>query len=185
MSRGERPDRHWSSPAAADKNRSRSPGNVGSSEGDHLRAGWIASRNAGEILADLIEGLLGDHVDGHADGIGKSQRIGTAVTLYGDAVETEEDGAVIAPRICAHAQRVQGWPRQEIAEARHHRALEAAAQELGIELRRALKGLQRHIAREAVGDDDVDGPARNVVAFDEAMKAAGKRRLLQDRSSFA
>src|SRR5216684_1964657 len=73
-----------------------------------------------------------------------------AMALDADALQAEEDGAVVAPRIEPLAQLAQRACRQPIADARRQRILEGRAQELGIEPRRALCSLDRDVAGEAV-----------------------------------
>ena len=67
--------------------------------------------------------------------------------------------------------------------------LEHLAQQVADQLQRALPGLQRDVAGEAVGDDHVGGAGGDVVAFDEAVelraddswRAAPRRRRARGR----
>src|SRR5689334_12904761 len=101
------------------------------------------------------------------------------MAIYGNTIEPQEDRAVVAPRIRAHAQRIQRRARQDISQSRNQRSLDAALQEFGIELRRSLEGLERNVAGEAVGHDDVDRAAGDVVALDEAVELARLARGAQ------
>src|SRR6266852_2649023 len=140
---------------------------------------------SGDAVAYLVEEAVDLEVDGDADGVGEAMRIGAAMALDADALQAEEDGAVVAPRIEPLAPLVQRACRQPIADARRQRILEGRAQELGIEPRRALGSLDRDVAGEAVRHHHVDGPGADVVALDEAVKADGRTGAAQARARAA
>ena len=73
-------------------------------------------------------------------------------------------------------EQVERGLRQREAGLGPQRALERAAQQVGDEARGALGGLERDVAGETVGDDDVDLAARELVALGEAVEA--KRQII-------
>ncbi len=109
-------------PLAADRRRSRRPasGRPCQSAAD-LRAcrGCRRGRQRAKLVADLVEEAVGRHVDGDADGVGEAERVGAAMALHRDAVEAEEDGAVVAPRDRARSRSLFSARRaKQIADAR-------------------------------------------------------------------
>src|ERR1700730_9626128 len=139
-------------------------------------------RDAG---ADLVEEAVHLHVDADADGVGEADGVRAAMALHRDAVESEEDGAVVAPGIEPLTQLLERGRGKDIADACGQRMLERRAQELGEQPRRAFRGLQRDVAGEAVGDDDVDRAGGDVVPLDEAMEADGRAWVTQARGGYA
>ena len=93
------------------------------------------------------------------------------MALHDQAVEAEEDRAIVIVRIEMDLEQVERRPRQREAGLRPKRAREGAAQQVGDEARRALGGLERDVARKAVGDDHIDLAARQLVALGEAVEA--------------
>src|SRR5712692_3563311 len=125
---------------------------------------------AGDLLTNLIDEAVHDHIDSDADRIGEAERVGTAMALDRDAIEAKQHRTVVAPRIHALAHLLQGVGGEEIAYSGEDGMLEGGPQELAEEPRRAFRRLEGDIAGEAIGDDDIDGPGGNVVAFDEAVE---------------
>ena len=93
-------------------------------------AGAAGDRRASSIADRLVESV-GDHVDGDADRVGEADRVGAAMALHDDAVEPEQDGAVVAARIGPAADLLQRVARHEVAEPGDPRGPERAAQEFG------------------------------------------------------
>src|SRR5258708_8810553 len=120
------------------------------SEGGRLRLVHrrLQRVEAGDAVADVVEEAVDLEVDGDADGVGEAMRVRAAMALDADALQAEEDGAVVAPRIESLAQLAQRSRRQPIADARRQRILEGRAQVLGVEPRRALCALDPHVAGE-------------------------------------
>src|SRR5690348_2038026 len=100
----------------------------------------------GDAVADLVEEAVDLQVDGDADGVGEAVSVGTAMALDADALQTEEDGAVVAARIEAVAQLAQRVSRQPISQPRAECALEGRAQEVEGELDRPFGRLERNVA---------------------------------------
>src|SRR6185312_8751701 len=84
----------------------------------------------GDAVADLVEEAVDLEIDSDADGIGEAVCVGAAMTFDADALQSEEDGAVVAARVEAIAQLAQRVSRQPIAEPRAKRALERRTQEV-------------------------------------------------------
>ena len=108
---------------------------------------------------------------GDRDRVGDALVIGAAVALHHQPVEAEEDRAIVIIGVEVGLEQVERGLRQGEAGLRAQRRGEGAAQQVGDEARGALGGLQRDIARKAVGDDDVDIAARQFVALGEAVEA--------------
>ena len=130
----------------------------------------VTSSQPGQALDQLALVFVADHVDRHADGVGEAQRIRAAVALHADPVEAQEYAAIVAARIDPLAQLRPGAGGEQIADLGEGRGAEGVADELCVELGRALDRLQRDVAGEAVGDDDVDDAGTDVVALDEAVE---------------
>ena len=129
----------------------------------------------------MVVEAVHDHVHRDVDRMGKALRIGAAVRLHHHAVQSQHHRAVVAARIEPFAQPLEGRPHQQIGDARGQAAAEYLAQQIADELKRALAGLQRDVAGEAVGDHHVGGAGGDVVALDEADElrrdVAGAQRL--------
>ena len=63
-----------------------------------------------EVLADLAGDIVADHPGGDADGIGDALGVGAAVALHDQAVEAEEDGAVMVVRVEVDLEHVERRP---------------------------------------------------------------------------
>ena len=95
-----------------------------------------------------------------------------AVALHDDAVEPEEDRAVVVVGIEMVAQQLGRRARDQEADLRAqsncwNARLSRSATKRAVPFDR----LQRDVAREAVGHDHVDIAARELVALDEAVEA--------------
>ena len=149
--------------------------------------GGLVGESVGAEIVEVVADLPGDVVADHAArrrrmALATPFGVGAAVALHHQAVEAEEDRAIVVVGVEVDLQQVERGPRQREAGLRPKRALEGAAQQVGDEARRALGGLERDIAGEAVGDDDVDVAARQLVAFGEAVEAERQVvRLAQQR----
>ena len=96
------------------------------------------------------------------------------MALHDNAVEPEEDRAIVIVGIELNAQQVQRRLGKQEARLRSEAGGEGAAQQIGDEARRALHRLERDVARKAVGDDDVGLAAAESVALDEAVERQGQ-----------
>ena len=92
--------------------------------------------------------------------------------------EAEEDAAIGGARIELAAQHVERAAGDEAADAAQKRAPQRAAQEMRDQLGGAFGGLERDIAGEAVGHDDVDRAFGDIVAFDEAGELDRQRGIV-------
>src|SRR5579883_3494 len=157
------------------------------SEGGRLRLvqGSLQGVESADPVADLVEEAIDLHVDGDADRIGKAQRVGAAMALDADAVEPEEDRAVVAARIEPLAQLLERARGEEIADARHQRILKGGTQEVHEQACRSLAHFYGDVAGKAVGHDDVYRACSNVVAFDKAVKADRRAGIAQPRAGAA
>ena len=101
----------------------------------------------------------------------KAQRIGAAMALHDNAVQAQKHPAIVARGSSLLAKRCCSAPAAPIAR-RSGRTASASGRCAGNARRawRCLRRLQRDIAGEAVGDDDVDRAVGDVVAFDEAAE---------------
>src|SRR4051812_33970918 len=109
-----------------------------------------------EILNDLAGEVLAHHPRGDPDGVGDALVGGAAVAFHDEAVQSEEDGAIMVVRIEMVLEKLGGRARDEEADLRADGALEGAAKKVGDESGGALQRLEGDVAGEAVGDDDVD-----------------------------
>src|SRR5262245_33023821 len=90
------------------------------------------------------------------------------MALDGDAVESQERAAIEAPRIHAVLERAQAARSEEGADPRAPRTRQRLAY-VGRHLpRRTLRGLERHIAREALHHHHIGHALPDLVALDEA-----------------
>ena len=92
------------------------------------------------------------------------------MTFHHHAVESEKHAAVERARIELLAQRAQRAGGEDRAQPAEERALQRAPEIMRDELRGAFGGLQRHVAGEAVGDDNVDGTGADIVTLDKAAE---------------
>ena len=121
------------------------------------------------------------HVHRDVDRMGEALGVGAAVRLHHHAVQPQHHRAVVAARVEPLAQPIERGPQQQIGDLRGEAAAEHLAQQVADQLQRALAGLQRDVAGEAVGDHHVGGAGGDVVALDEADElrrdVAGAQRL--------
>ncbi|PAV68946.1 hypothetical protein WR25_16046 [Diploscapter pachys] len=108
-----------------------------------------------EVVGDAAREVGAHHLGGIADRGGDAAFVGAAVALHDDAVEAQEDRAIVIVGIEVVAQQLGRRTRDQEADLRADRAAERALEQIGDEARRPLGGLQRDIAGEAVADDDV------------------------------
>src|SRR5690348_2097455 len=125
----------------------------------------------GDAVANLVEETVDLEIDSDTDRIGEAVRVGAAMALDADSLQSQEDRAVVAARVEAVAQLAQRVCREPVAEPCRERALECGAQEVESQTHRPFRRLERDIAGEAVGYDHVDGTGADIVAFDEAVEA--------------
>ena len=112
--------------------------------------------------------------------MGEAERVGAAVALHHHAVQAEQDGAVVAARVHPLAQPVERRAGEQVAEAGGDGGGEDLAQEVAHQLERALAGLERDVAGEAVGHHHVHRAGGDVVALDEAVELRADVALAQD-----
>ena len=110
------------------------------------------------------------------DGETKRMTVGRAVALDDDAAQAQQARAVVAALIDARLNALRTGSRDEPREFGEEVAGELLAQVSGEHLRDALGGLQRHIADEAVADDDVGRALVDIVAFDVAVEVEARWR---------
>src|SRR6516165_9769195 len=119
-------------------------------------------------------------------GIGKTLCVGSAMTLDHDAPQSEQHPRIGFLRVQLVAQRPERLPCKQIAELRAHGTRERRAQEIVDLSCRSLGGLERNIAAETFGYDDVGGSLANAIAFDEAdIFKLGKVHRAQQLRGFA
>ncbi len=90
---------------------------------------------------------------------------------HGEAAQTEQVRAAVGVRIEAGAQPAGRRPDQqaaELASGRRGDLLAEGVEQLGD---RALQELQRQVAGESVGDDDVGRPPQQVAALGVALRS--------------
>src|SRR5207237_8452983 len=114
----------------------------------------------------LVENAVYLHVDGNADGIGKTERVGRAVALDRDPAQAKKYRAIVPPRVAAHAQLPERPASKQVTNSRRERVAEGCLQKLAEELGSSFGWLDGDVAGEHVGDYGRDGTARNVAAFD-------------------
>ena len=112
-----------------------------------------------EVVGNLPDDVVADHAARDRNGVGDTLRIGAAVALHHQAVQAEEDRAVVVVGVEMNLKQVERWLRKREACLLPQRALERAAQQIGDEARSALRRLQCDVAGEAVSHHNIDDPA--------------------------
>src|SRR5690606_36315611 len=137
----------------------------------HLSCGnlRIAGMEEVEIGFDAFKQPVAHHVVGEFDRGGKASGICPAVTFHNDAVETQEHAAIGAAHVHLFAKRIECTLGQHVAEPGHKRAAHGGPQIAGDLTGGALRSLERDVARESFGNDDIDRALADIVAFDEAV----------------
>ncbi len=125
---------------------------------------------ARELYPDLVQKAVHLHVDSDADRVGEAKSVGRAVAFDRDPVQTQEYSAVVAARIAAHPEFPECAARKQISDTRRERVTEGRLEKLAEQLDCSLRRLDGDVARKPVGDDDIDGPGRDIVAFDEPVE---------------
>jgi hypothetical protein len=122
-----------------------------------------------QLGADRRQIVAAGQVDADADGVAEALGGRAAVALHDDAVQAQQGAAVDGAGVDLLAH---GLERRH-GDQRAHLGLDAGGQSLFQQGRdepgRALGGLERDIAGEAVGDDHVDRALGDVIALDEAV----------------
>src|SRR5581483_6916433 len=99
---------------------------------------------------------------------------------HGEAAEAEQVGAAVGVGVEPRAEAARGRPDQEAAELAPGRRGDLLAERVEELPDRALEELQREVAGEAAGDDDVGGAAEEVAPLGVAAEVdAG--RLAEER----
>ena len=108
------------------------------------------------------------------------------MAFHHQPVEPEKHRAIVIIGVEMDLQQVERRLRQREPGLRPQRALECPLEQIGDETRGAFGGLQSDIPRKAVGDDDIDAPARQLVALGKAVELEREivRRLAQQRGGF-
>ena len=132
-----------------------------------------ASAISGQVLADVVVEPVHHHVHRHVDRMGEAFGVGAAMRLHHHTIQPQHHRAVVAPRIEPFAQPIQRRAQQQIGQPGGEAAAEHLAQQVADQLQRALAGLQRDVAGEAVGHHHVGGAGGDVVALDEAVELRG------------
>src|SRR5262249_26467616 len=107
------------------------------------------------------------------------ESIGRTVALDGNSVQTQEHRAVVAARIAAQSKFSERASRKKIANARQQRVTKSRLEEVAKELCGTLCRLDRNVAGKAIGDDDVNRPRCDIVAFDKPVEVNGCHRRPQ------
>ena len=163
------PAPRWSRSASAARCRRRARPNASAHCAASLAKAWARKLSRSSAIFRMMSLRTMPH--GDADRVGDALGLGAAMALHHQAVEAEEDRAIMVVGVEVDLEQVERRPRQREAGLGAKRALEGAAQQVGDEPRRALRGLERDVAGEAVGNDHVDGAARQLVALGEAVEA--------------
>src|SRR5439155_25597181 len=103
---------------------------------------------------------------------------------HGEPAQAEQVGAAIRVRIEARAQTAGGRADQEPPELAPRGRRNLGAQRVEDVLDRPLEQLQRDVAGEAVGDDDVRRAAQQLAALDVALEvelARAEQRVRLER----
>ena len=96
---------------------------------------------------------------------------GVAVRDDDEAAQPQQVSAAVRLRIEARAEPPRGRPDQQSAELAARRPLDLGPQAVKHREDRALEQLQRDIAGEAVGDDDVRRALQQPAALDVALES--------------
>ncbi len=140
---------------------------------------WAAPEGAGIgrkplawaiISRNLAEKFLPHHVIPQFDRARVALGVGAAMGLDDDAVKPQEDAAA-GPRPHFRPQRRERLAREQKADSRHKAIAHRVAYVLAELPGGALGGLERDVAGEAFGDENVDRAFAEVVAFDKAVIA--------------
>src|ERR1044071_4284017 len=121
-----------------------------------------------DLLANVfVDAALHERGQG-VDRAPEGARSARAVADEAHAVHAEERRRTVLLPVDARAEPRQGTPHEQRAEHGQRVALDLLAHRAAEERGRALRGLQEHVAGEAVGDDDVAGPLEEIAALDGA-----------------
>src|SRR5262245_32712865 len=130
-----------------------------------------------DLLADvLVHALLHERGE-RVDRAPECAWAARAVADEADAVDAEQRRRAVLLPVDARAQPVERALHEQRAEHGERVLLDLVAHGAAEEARRALGGLQEHVAGEAVGHDDVAGPLAHVAALDRADEVAMPRGL--------
>src|SRR5207302_9712618 len=110
------------------------------------------------------------HVDGDADGVGKTERVGRAVALDRDPAQPEKNRTVVPARITAHPELAEGAAGKQVTDPRREGVTERGLEKFPEKFGHPFRRLDGNITGEPVGDDDIDGAGRDIVSFDKAVK---------------
>src|SRR5436190_2370762 len=116
----------------------------------------------------LLDHLLVDRALRQPDRVGDSLGSGLAVCDHDGPPYAEEDRAAAGVRIDLLAQPGNAPPDQKPADRGDRVGLDRVANRAGHGRRGALHELERDVAGEAIGHDDVGDPLRHVAALDVA-----------------
>jgi hypothetical protein len=122
-------------------------------------------------FVDLSFGELGGHANGVLDGVG----VGAAVRDDANALDAQQRSAAVFGIIHALLEFVEGGARQQGADLARDGGFQRLAQHLVHHFHQAFADLQRHVADEAVADDDVGVAGINIAAFHVADEMNGER----------
>ncbi len=100
-------------------------------------------------------------------GARKSETIRAAVAFYHYPGKADHAGAVVSPRVEPGSRSPQDRSRDEPRHLAEERCGKLRPQAIGDQMGSAFHGLQRHIARETIGHNDVDVTREDVVSLDE------------------
>src|SRR5690606_14678576 len=106
----------------------------------------LAAAGLLEVVENAASEVAGRKVHRKVDRGGEARGVGAAMALHRDAVEAEENAAVVVARIHPLAHRLERAAGEHVAELGAPRALERLPEDLRVKLRRAFGRLQRDVA---------------------------------------
>ena len=118
----------------------------------------------------MATGIIGGDPDGVLDGIG----VGTAVTNDAHAFDPQERRAAVFGIVEAFAELVKAIAGQYGTDLPRNGTRQRILQLMPNHFHQALTHLERHVADEAIADDDVGVAIVKVAAFDVADKVDGQ-----------
>src|SRR5690554_2177579 len=123
-------------------------------------------------------------IDGYPDSMSKPERISAAMTLHCNTVKTEENRAVVAPRVDSLAELVHGRSGKQIAQAGEQRTAKSPPEKLGVQCGGTFCSLERDVAGEAIGHNHVDGSLGDIISFHKADKLTREGQGAQQGGCF-
>ena len=141
--------------------------NFAADEGTYVPAGTIPDAT-GQQATGYPEAWNdgGDRIFGDTDCILERELIGSAMTFYDNAIQSQQGSSIITTRIDPFGEAFEYRHRNHCCKFRQQVALEALLEEVANHLCNTFRTLQRDIPDKAIGNNNIDRAIKNIVALD-------------------